>query len=202
MRGKVQLNWYLISASTSQKSNPFQSIIFILSLWSFPKIVSEPHRLSCGHHFLKRGESDLFDSGLWRCLLWPSLIFSFHSFWSFLMRKALSNVNSLKAVQSLKNYLHSFFCIKLGDRLKFICTKRVSVQAIFLEKNIRPSRPLCLFWCLQKKLQTSLQMWFSVPFFGRLTLPIFYKSVNCSLNWVFQIVFIPLQDFWTRRQSI
>ena len=45
-------------------------------------------------------------------------------------------------------------------------------------------------------------MWFSVPFFGKLTLPIFYKSVNCSLNWVFQIMFIPLQDFWTRRQSI
>ena len=41
----------------------------------------------------------------------PSLTKSYFEFsliFKFLMRKALSHVNSLKAVQSLKNYLYSF----------------------------------------------------------------------------------------------
>ena len=67
------------------------------------------------------------------------------------MRKALSNVNSLKAVQSLKLLAQFFFCIKLGDRLKFICRKRVSVQAIILEKTFDP-HVHCAFSDVYKKI--------------------------------------------------
>ena len=91
---------------------------------------------------------------IWFMWLWslnmPSLTKSYFEFsliFKFLMRKALSHVNSLKAVQSLKNYLYSFL-YKAWRQIEDYLYKACFSSGSYLGKNIRPSGPLCLLWCL------------------------------------------------------